>query len=440
MSQFRVFWRLSVGSALLVIFLAIALVAAAYFFPGPPSQIKIAGSFRGSYYNVVTARYKDILERQSLEVETLLTAGAADNLRLLMDPTSGVQVALMQGGVSDAKRSPGLRSLGRINYQIFWLFYHSTVPLHDVAELKGKRIAIGGFGSATRLVAEKILGTAGVTSATASLLPLAGQDAVDALEDLAVDAIFVAFAPEAPVIQDFLRRPNIRLLDFSNAEALTRIFPFLVQLKFPMGLFDYEKKIPATNMTVIATTNAVLVRTDVHPTIIDLLVQTMQEAHSDLGLFQRANEFPTQSDPEYPMAREALDYYKNGPSFLNRYLPFWATKHILKVASVALVMLALIPILRHSQALYRWTLRQMFLKFYHRLRAIEATMETGLSLSNVASLQTELKAIERAALGIKVPMRHSDLFYSLDSHIKLTRERLERRQKELASAQRDAAT
>ena len=27
--------------------------------------------------------------------------------------------------------------------------------------------------------------------------------------------------------------------------------------------------------------------------------------------------------PGYPMAQIAIDYYKNGPSLLAKYLPFW---------------------------------------------------------------------------------------------------------------------
>jgi hypothetical protein len=62
-------------------------------------------------------------------------------------------------------------------------------------------------------------------------------------------------------------------------------------------------------MTVIATTNAVLVRDDIHPALIGLLAETMLKAHSESGLFQKVGDFPTQTDPEYPMgfARAAMN-------------------------------------------------------------------------------------------------------------------------------------
>jgi TRAP-type uncharacterized transport system substrate-binding protein len=320
-------WHLFEVLALILCIAGISWLALGYFIPAPPSQIAIAGSFKGSHYNFVTAQYKEILARSHVIVDPRLTEGALDNLRLLKDPASGIQVALMQGGVSDGKQSPGLKSLGRINYQIFWVFCHATDPLDDLRQFKGKRIAVGPAGSATKMVAEKILAAAGITSDTATLLPLGAESAVEALNDNKVDLIFIAFAPEAQIVLSLLKNPNLRLINFEAAEALTRIFPFLVRLVMPQGLIDYERKFPPADVTVIATTNAVLVRDDIHPAIIDLLTQTMLEAHGGPGLFHKAGDFPTQTDPEYPVAQSARDFYKNGPSFLHRYLPFWITSH-----------------------------------------------------------------------------------------------------------------
>ncbi len=129
---------------------------------------------------------------------------------------------------------------------------------------------------------------------TATLLPHAGQKAVKALNDGDTDVIFLAFAPAAPVIQSLLRDPKVRLMSFPRGEALSRIFPFLVRLVLPQGVIDFEKNIPANDISLIGTTNAVLVRNDIHPALIGLLAQALKEAHSEAGLFQRVEEFPTQ--------------------------------------------------------------------------------------------------------------------------------------------------
>ena len=94
--------------------------------------------------------------------------------------------------------------------------------------------------------------------------------------------------------------------------------------------------IPATDLILIAASNVVLVRKDIHPALIGLLAQAIKEEHGKPGVFQQAGEFPKLPDPEYPMAEAAVDFYKNGPSFLNRYLPFWMVSHAQRLFAVLL--------------------------------------------------------------------------------------------------------
>ena len=123
-------------------------------------------------------------------------------------------------------------------------------------------------------------------------------------------------------------RSSIRLMSFSRSKALTRILPFLVPLELAQGMIDFERNIPVADVTLVATGNRVLVRSDLHPEIINLLTQTLLEAHREAGLFQQYGEFPTVTDPEFPMAESARDFYKNGPPLLNKYLPFWMVPHV----------------------------------------------------------------------------------------------------------------
>jgi TRAP-type uncharacterized transport system substrate-binding protein len=95
------------------------------------------------------------------------TAGAVENVKLLQDPNSGVQIGFVTGGVSDAKRAPDVLSLGTAYNQPFWIFYSSNQQLDQLSQLKGKRIAVGPVGSATRFTAEQILGKGGITAETA---------------------------------------------------------------------------------------------------------------------------------------------------------------------------------------------------------------------------------------------------------------------------------
>ena len=165
-----------------------------------------------------------------------------------MDPKSGVKVAVIQGGVSNSNEMPGLLSLGRVNYQIFWIFYRGTDTLNDLTQLKGKRISVGPTGSGTQTVAAKVLSASGVTSNNSTLLPLAGEKAADALKAGTVDAMFLANTDDAPLYKTLLRDPNLRVMNIRRAEALSRMYPFLVRLVLPEGVIDLERNIPATDV------------------------------------------------------------------------------------------------------------------------------------------------------------------------------------------------
>ena len=83
----------------------------------------------------------------------------------------------------------------------------------------------------------------------------------------------------------------------------------------------------AHDVPLIGATTKVLVRSDLHPEIVQLLLQTMTEVHSGPNIFQRIGEFPNSTDVEFPVAPAAIDFYKNGPSFMQRHLPLWLSVH-----------------------------------------------------------------------------------------------------------------
>ena len=178
------------------------------------------------------------------------------------------------------------------------------------------------------------------------------------------------------ILRALLKNPTVRPMGSRDAEALTRIFPFLTRLVLPRGVIDFQDKIPAADVIVIATTNAVLVRKDIHPALIDLLAKAIMETHNGPGLFQRTGEFPAQTDPEYPVAQSARDFYNNGPSFLNRYLPFWMTNYARRtIAILAAVIAIVLPLFSYVPRLYRGLVNQRLGSMYRRLRAIEANLQ-----------------------------------------------------------------
>ena len=73
-----------------------------YLIPAPPSQLTIATSPKGEHYHVLGTRYQGIMAESEVKVELRETDGAKENLRLLNDPNSGIQIGFMQGAFRTA--------------------------------------------------------------------------------------------------------------------------------------------------------------------------------------------------------------------------------------------------------------------------------------------------------------------------------------------------
>jgi hypothetical protein len=191
-----------------------------------------------------------------------------------------------------------------------------------------------------------------------------------------VDVVWIAGAPDATAVHSFLRNPNVRLMSFPMAEAFTRIFPELVRLVLPQGVIDIDHVIPSNEVILIGTTAKILVRSDLHPQIVQLLLQTMVEAHSGANIFQRSGEFPNSTDPEYPVAPAAIDFYRTGPSLMQRHLPLWLSVHAQRAIAVLVAEIAIgLPLFRFLPVVYQWIMRRRLTYWYGKLKTLEASFD-----------------------------------------------------------------
>jgi hypothetical protein len=413
------------GLAAIVGVVGIVSLALIYFIPAPPSKVVMATAFKGASFEYYGQKYREIFARSHVELELRETAGAVENVKLLQDPKSAVQIAFVTGGVSDGKHAPGLLSLGTVYNQPFWIFYSSNEPIDRLSQLKGKRIAVGPAGSATRFSAEQILGRGGVNSETATLLPFAGSAADKALKDGKVDAVWIIGVPEATAVQSFLRNPHVRVMNFPMAEAFARIFPDVARLVLPQGVVDIDRVIPSNDVQLIGTTSKVLIRGDLHPEIVQLLLQTMKEVHSGSDIFSRSGEFPNGTDTEYPVAPTAIDFYKDGPSFMQRHLPLWLSVHVQRAIAVLVTGIAIgFPLFRFLPMVYNWITRRRLFYWYGQLKALEASFDARPSDKHLTEKQLEIERIEDAVSHIRFPLAFSDQVYNLRSHIDIVRRKI----------------
>ena len=410
-----------------VCLVALLWLALWFYIPAPPSSITLAAGLKGGAFEHFADSYREILARYHVRLNLRFSKDAPDYLRLVKDPRSRIDAAFVVAGQAIANQSSDFVSLGRINYAPIWIFYRGEKPILRLTQLRGKRVNV--FGAS---LIHQILAAHGVTADNTTMSKFLGvPEATKALRSGEVDAvIFPPFDLNSPGIQSLVHDPTIRLMNVAQAEALTKLFPSLNRVVLPQGVIDLEKNIPASDVNLIASANAVVVRKNLHPELIYLLARTLQEVHGAAGVFQKAGEFPTQTDPEYPVAEEARDFYKNGPSFLHRYLPFWMINYAKRAAAIIVAAVAIvIPLLTFGPRLYEWLLRTQLIRLYRRLRAVNTRLKDSLTADGLAALQADLEEIDRAANIL--PMRHSDLFFSLLMHIDMTRTRRAARLDEL---------
>ncbi len=408
------------------------VVAYQFVQPAPPKRIVITtGGESGAYYQFAQ-RYAAILARDGITLEVKSSAGSLENLdRLKADEA---QVGFVQGGVVPPKEDPdaeddsGLLSLGSLFYEPVWVFYRGERDLTRLTDLRGKRIAIGQEGSGVRQLAQQLL-AANEIEAGEHLVPLSGLTAAEELQQGRIDAAFIIASESAPVVQVLLRSPGIRLMSFAQSGAYQRRFPFLTKLTFPQGVADLVRDFPPNDIKVLAPTANLIVRDDLHPALQSLLLQAASEVHGKSGFFQDQGEFPAYKDQMLPLSPDAARYFKSGPSFLQRYLPFWLAVLVDRLIVLLVPVFALlIPLLKVAPAIYNWRVRSKVFRCYGELKFLEDDLKNHFDPAKLGEYRTRLDDLEEEAVQLHVPLGFTDLVYTLREHVNLVRGILDKRE------------
>ncbi len=412
-------------------------VAYQFVEPAPPRHIVITtGGESGAYYQFAQ-RYATILARQGITLEVRPSAGSLENLqRLKVDEA---QVCFVQGGVVEPKADPdepddsGLLSLGSVFYEPVWVFYRGERHYDRLTDLRGRRIAIGQEGSGVRQLAQQLLAANDISPGN-HLLPLSGLKAAEELQQGRIDAAFIIAAEKAPVVQVLLRSPGIQVMNFAQADAYQRRFPFLNKLMLPQGVVDLVRDVPARDVTLLAPTANLIIRDDLHPALQTLLLQAASEVHGKGGFFQRAGEFPAYKDNLLPVSDDAARYFKSGAPFLQRYLPFWLAVLIERMVVLLVPFFALlIPLLKVAPSIYNWRVRSKVFRCYGELKFLENELKHRFDADRLSDYRLRLDALDDEASQLHVPLSFTDLVYTLREHVNLVRSMLDKRERSIVA-------
>jgi TRAP-type uncharacterized transport system substrate-binding protein len=422
------------------ILLTLVLLWLAYLIldPTPPRTVVLAtGTDQGAYAEF-GKRYATELAKFGIKVELRNTAGAAENRRLLRDANSGVDIAFMQSGAGDAihavdedKSGRPLFSLGNLFLEPVWIFYRteaaqrttSRPTLERMEQIVPLSLNIGEPGSGAANLLNKLLNANKIDPAQMNVQRLPPTAAVVALLGGELDALTFVSAPESVFVRMLLQTPGIQLLEFPQAEAYARRFEFLTSVTMPRGTVDLQD-VPPHDVRLVAATASMVTTDEFHPALVQLFVQAAQRIHGDSSWFGPAGEFPNGSAREFPLAKEAARYYRDGPPFLQRYLPFWLANLIDRMWVVlASIIVILIPLSRIVPPLYEFRIRSRVFRWYRQLREIEDA--AALSPARHAQLLPQLDELEHRVEKVSVPLSYAEELYALRGHIDLVRKKLQ---------------
>jgi TRAP transporter TAXI family solute receptor len=418
---------------------AAAILAAAFWVafqfvqPAPPKKVVMTSGAEGGAYESYAVQYRDRLAVEGITLELRASAGSVENLKRLMDGNSGVSIGFVQGGIAKAGDDENLMSLAGLYYEPLWVFYRGGETLDHVSRLRGRRVAIGAEGSGTRPLALQVLALAGMDAYNTTFLELDATHAAEALQRGQIDAAMMVADSSSPMVARLLHDQRTRLMSFAQAEALTRHLPFLSHVVLPEGGIDFAANLPARDVHLVAPTANLVVRDDIHPALITLLMQTATDIHGGSGLLRKAGEFPSDKGVDFAMSVDAERYLKSGPPFLQRHLPFWMAVLIDRMVVMLVPVLAvLFPVVRFTPAVYAWRIKSRIYRWYGKLKVLEIDMQSAKGQDEIRSLIERLDAIEQSVSRISTPLAFSGYLYDLRSHIDLVRGRLERRARAVA--------
>ncbi len=412
--------------ALLLIVIFLSWMSYRFLQPFPPKTMVMATGMAGGSYAAFGELYRQILARNGIRVILLPTSGAVENLSLLKDRSRAVVAGFVQGTVGGIEESSNLVSLGGLAYTPLWIFYRGNNTYDDLTQLQGKRIAIGPEGSGVKKYSLELLKAAGVTGPPTVFLELSYAEANQALLKGKTDVVMTFGSPDNGLVLELLKAKNIKLMSVSQAEAYARRFFDLSHVVLPRGVIDPGKRNPPSDVHLLSPTTNLIVRKDLHPALVYLLLKASVEIYGGAGWVNKAGEFPTLIKQDDPISEQAQRFYKSGGSWLYAYIPFWAATFFERLILILIPLgMIIVPLIGIAPWIYTWQNRSKYYPWYRELRNLEKEILENQPIENIETYEARLDRIEDAVSHIHTSIAFYDELFILKEHIQIVRLKLD---------------
>jgi hypothetical protein len=128
---------------------------------------------------------------------------------------------------------------------------------------------------------------------------------------------------------------------------------------------------------------------------------------------------------DFPLSSDAKRYYRNGPPFLQQFLPFWVANFLNRMKILLLPLVALLfPLIKLLPPFYQWRMRSRIFRWYDQLMEIDHEILHGNIVNRTDDFMSRLKVIEQQVSQVSVPRGYYRELYDMRVHIELMREKL----------------
>ncbi len=282
-----------IAAAALLIFSTVLLVGCGG--SGSNKFINIAtGGTAGTYYPIGGAM-AEILNKAipGMNASAQSTGATVANINMLKE--GSVDLAIVQNDITyyavngtemfKDKKVENLRGIASLYPETCQIVTLESTGIKSVADLKGKRVAIGAAGSGAEANARQILEAYGITYDDIDEQYLSFGEAASALKDGNVDAAFVTAGFPTAAVQDITSQNKVRLLPIESdkADALIAKYPFYTKTTIPAGTYaGFDEAVPGISvMAMLVATDKVdeALGYDITKALFDNL-DKLQAAHS----------------------------------------------------------------------------------------------------------------------------------------------------------------
>jgi uncharacterized protein len=226
------------------------------------------GGTAGTYYPIGGAM-AEILNKSipGMNASAQSTGATVANINMLKE--GSVDLAIVQNDITyyaangiemfKDKKVDNLRGIATLYPETCQIITLDKSGIQSIADLKGKRVAVGAAGSGVEANARQILAAYGIQYDDIQVQYLSFGEAASALKDNNVDAAFITAGYPTAAVQDIASQNKVRLLpvDVDKADAMIAKYPFYTKTTIPAGTYSgFDVDVPAISVM------AMLVATD----------------------------------------------------------------------------------------------------------------------------------------------------------------------------------